>query len=271
MKEELYKINQKSENLDLIKFHLCGTTFPDKNYMINRPLSKVWVIEYVEEGSGTIHINDEVFTPKAGDSYFLHGGKNQHYFSDDKEPWKKHFINISGKLVESLSEGYGISNTVHFPGLNLEHELKEIIAIAKRGDMDNTAELIAILNAIFLKMRSSTKKSDPLLSLGTKMTDFLNTQVTSNFHIDLLCNHIFKSESQTIRIFKNIYGITPYNYVLNKKIDFAKKLLIDTNLSVKEIATKLCFCDEYYFSNLFKKKTGISPLQYKKNKTTERL
>ena len=35
MKEELYKINQKSENLDLIKFHLCGTTFPDKNYMIS--------------------------------------------------------------------------------------------------------------------------------------------------------------------------------------------------------------------------------------------
>ena len=50
MNEELYKINQKSETRDLIKFHLCGTTLPDKNYLINRPASAVWCIEYVEEG-----------------------------------------------------------------------------------------------------------------------------------------------------------------------------------------------------------------------------
>lgn len=265
MKEELYKINQKSETIDLIRFQLCGTTLPDKNYVIKRPSSRVWCIEYVEEGCGTIHINGEVFTPKCGDSYFLHGGKDQYYYSDSKNPWKKHFINFSGKLVESLAEGYGISNTVHFPGLYLGDELKEIIEIAKKGEMDNTLELITILNKMFFKMQASIKKNDELLSLGTEMKDFLNTQITSKFHIDLLCKHISKSESQTIRIFKNIYGITPYTYVLNKKIDFAKKLLVDTNLSVKEISTKLCFTDEYYFSNIFKKKVGRSPLQYRKS------
>lgn len=265
MKEELYRINQKGKMQDLIRFHLCGTTFPDKSYEIYRPSSEVWCIEYVEEGGGTIRLNDEIYFPKAGDSYFLHAGKDQYYFSNLDDPWKKHFINVSGKLVENLIEGYSLSDTAHFVGLDLGSEIKQIIEIAKKGRMDNTPELIVILNEIFLKMHVNMKRDDEPSSIGIEMKDFLNTQITSNFHLELLCKHISKSESQTIRIFKKLYGITPYTYVLNKKIDFAKKLFVDTNLSVKEIATKLCFSDECYFSNIFKEKVGCPPSQYRRS------
>ena len=267
MKEELYRINQKSETRDLISFQLCGTTFPDKNYMIKRPCSAVWCIEYVEEGCGTVHVDGDTFFPEAGDSYFLHGGKNHYYYSNKDDPWKKHFINVSGKLVDSLAEGYGVSNITHFVGLDLGDELKRIKEIAKRGEMDNTPELIAILNEMFLKMHASIKNEDELSRSGAEMKDFLNTQVTSKFHMELLCKHISRSESQTIRIFKKLFGITPYTYLLNKKISFAKKLLVDTNLSVKEISTKLCFSDEYYFSNIFKEKVGCPPSQYRRTHT----
>ena len=267
MKEELYRINQKSKMQDLVKFHLCGTTFPDKSYWIRRSSSPIWCIEYVEEGCGTIHLNDKTYFPKAGDSYFLHAGKDHYYFSDREDPWKKHFINISGKLIENLIEGYGLTETVLFVGLDLGGEIKQIIEIAKQGRMDNTPELIAILNEIFLKMHVNMKKEqeDELSCIGMEMKDFLNTQITSKFHLKLLCKHISKSESQTIRIFKKLYGITPYTYVLNKKIDFAKKLFVNTSLSVKEVATKLCFSDEYYFSNIFKEKVGCPPSQYRKS------
>ena len=265
MNEELYRINQKTETQDLIKFQLCGTTLPDKNYIINRPRSAVWCIEYVEEGCGTVHINGETFYPRGGDSYFLHAKKDHYYYSDHETPWKKHFINISGKLVESLAEGYGVSDTAHFPGLDLSAELLRIIDIAKRGEMDSTPEIIEILNRMLLKMHNSIKKDDEPSRLAENMKDFLNTKITSKFHIDLLCKHISMSESQTIRLFKKNFGTTPYTYVLNKKISFAKKLLIDTNISVKEISTKLCFADEYYFSNIFKQKTGCSPSQYRRS------
>jgi AraC-like DNA-binding protein len=64
-----------------------------------------------------------------------------------------------------------------------------------------------------------------------------------------------------------LYGITPYTYVLNKKIEFAKKLFVDTSLTVKEVATKLCFSDAYYFPNVFKEKVGCAPSQYRKSHT----
>ncbi len=263
MNEDVYKINQRSESRELIQFQICGTTFPDKGYEISRPHSAIACIEYIEAGCGTVELDGEVFHPVAGDSYFLQAGKSQHYFSSEKSPWKKHFINISGRLVEGMTEGYGLSGTSYFEGLDLSEEMARIIEIGKRGE-DETEQLISIINTIFFKMYNHTKKSVGSTSLGARMKDFLNSGLMQPFRIDSLCRYIGKSESQTIRIFKSAYGITPYAYVLKKKLSLAKELLCGTHLSIKEIAEKLCFADEYYFSTLFKEKTGISPSEYRK-------
>ena len=263
MREEIYTINQKSETKDIISFQICGTTFPDKNYKIGRKKSRVACIEYIESGSGTVNIDGKTFCPKAGDSYFLQAGKDQHYYSDPNDPWKKHFINLSGRLLDGLAEGYGLSDVSYFEGLDLSSELAGIIALAKQGD-DCSAELIAFLNEIFLKMHGHIKSASEKFGIESEMKDFLNTQITQKFDLSLLCKHVSRSESRTIRLFKNAYGVTPYAYVLGKRIDLAKKLLDNTNLSVKQIAEKLCFADEYYFSNLFKSKVGASPAAYRK-------
>ena len=264
MKEEVYHIYQDNDMKQLIRFHICGTTFPDKTYQISRADSKTFCIEYIEDGKGTVQLNDKTFFPSAGDSYFLHAGKDQNYYSNSENPWKKHFVNISGKMVESLVECYGLSDASYFKGLNLEKEIKQIIEIAKSTINDHTSELISIINVIFLKMYRHEKSADQLSKLAIQMKEFLNAQVTERFNIDDLCKQISRSESQTIRIFKNFFGTTPYQYVLSKKIGLAKKLLENTNLSIKEISQKLCFSNEYNFSIAFKKKVGDSPIDYKK-------
>lgn len=267
MNEEIYNINQKSETKDIINFSICGITFPDKKYLINRPKSSIACIEFVEDGFGTVNIDGEKFSPKGGDTYFLQEGKRQYYFSDSERPWKKLFINLSGKLVTSLAEAYGISNTSYFPLLDTKSELTRIIELVKNSNDDCTSELISIINAIFLKMHNYLQEKSQTHGIEAEMVDFLNTQITSKFKIELLCRHISKSESQTIRLFKKAYGITPYAYVLAKKVELAKNLLTETNLSVKQISDKLSFTDEYYFSNIFKGKTGSTPTEYRKLRT----
>ena len=63
-------------------------------------------------------------------------------------------------------------------------------------------------------------------------------------------------------MFKRAYGITPYDYILTRKIETAKLLLKNSSLSVKEIAYRLNFADEHYFSNIFLQKTGVRPKKY---------
>jgi len=262
--EEVYYIRQKSENEDIIKLQICGITYPDNNYSIFRSRSNVNCIEYVEEGTGTVNVGDVTFNPGEGDSYFLHSGMLHNYYSDKEKPWKKYFVNISGDLMESLVEGYKLSDAYYFPNLDIKKELCAIIEFAKQPEHDYTAEIIEIINRIFLKMHSCIKNERDV-GIAAKMKDYLNTQIMEKFKMEELCKFVSRSESQTIRIFKQAYGITPYNYVLEKKISLAKRFLRNTNLSVKQIADKLSFADEYYFSNFFKQKVGKSPTKYRKS------
>ena len=267
MREEIYRFHQTSENKELIELSMCGITFPDKNYCIaRRGSSHTSCIEYVEEGTGCVNIDGEIFYPSAGDSYFLQQGRSQYYYADKNRPWKKYFLNFSGKLALSLTEGYGLASTCHFEGISIKKELLDIIELAKNDTRDPTAEIVGILNEIFMKLRTHARRDGRRSNIEEKMREFLDTKVASRFRIEELCEHVHRSESQTIRAFKKAYGITPYAYLLEKKLELAKKLLQDTNLSVKEIADKLCFADEYYFSNVFKKKTGVTPSVYRKTR-----
>ena len=79
MHEEIYTINQNSDTKDILRLQICGTTFPDKSYRIERKSSRVACIEYVESGSGTVNLDGNTFYPRGGDSYFLRASKDQHY------------------------------------------------------------------------------------------------------------------------------------------------------------------------------------------------
>jgi len=63
-------------------------------------------------------------------------------------------------------------------------------------------------------------------------------------------------------VFKPYTSMTLHQYFISIKIVRAKELL-GRGLPVKEVASRLGFRDEYYFSRLFKKKTGLSPSRWK--------
>ena len=262
--EKIYYVNQTNSSRDLLKIQMCGITYPDKNYEISRDQSKVACIEYIEQGTGVLQIDGQIFYPEQGDTYFLQVGTKHHYFSDHENPWQKVFITVSGVLLDSLIEGYGLKKIYYFKGLDTGEEMRRIIDLAKENQEDRTEEIICILNRIFLKMRESVRGIDYTSNLAEKMKEYLRNNAASKFKIEALCKYISRSESQCIKIFKEAYGITPYAYFLNKKIKLAQDMLSNTNLSVKQIANHLNFTDEYYFSNIFKQKTGVSPSRYRK-------
>lgn len=66
------------------------------------------------------------------------------------------------------------------------------------------------------------------------------------------------------RLFVKNYGVSPMEYILNKKIDMAKEILLDApEKTIQEIAELVGFCSASYLCKIFKKRVGISPLDYK--------
>ncbi len=265
MREEIYPMIQTEANRRLLSFQLCGITNPNPSYEVVRKNSGTTCIEFVESGCGTIHFDDDIFYPTGNDTYILQEGHDQHYYSDKNDPWKKYFVNIAGELGRNFIAGYGLENYSHYPGLSIKAELLRIIDLAKYREQDYTMEYILILNEIFYKMRKAVEKKNISSSLADEMKDYIDAKIVDPFCIKDLCKISLKSESQTNRIFKKAFGVTPYAYLLDKRISLSKKMLTGSNLSLKEIARDLQFADEYYFSNVFKQKTGMRPTEYRQS------
>lgn len=80
-----------------------------------------------------------------------------------------------------------------------------------------------------------------------------------------ICRHFFISESTLRRDIVKTTGYTPGEYIMTQRINMAKNLLaFERNKKIKEISAECGFRSQYYFSLCFKKSTGLSPVEYRK-------
>lgn len=104
--------------------------------------------------------------------------------------------------------------------------------------------------------------------LGNKLVDdvikVLKSNVFSNVSIDDVCTQTSYSRAYVFRQFKLATGKSVMDFYTDLKMKEARSLLRENELSVREIAEKLCYDTPNYFSKTFKKINGITPTGYKK-------
>ena len=127
------------------------------------------------------------------------------------------------------------------------------------------ASLYRILGLIVSDMHGmkDTKKS--------RILEYINLNISnSELCCSSICRHFFISESTLRRDIVRATGHTPKEYILTQRINRAKNLLtFERNKKIKDISAECGFRSQYYFSLCFKKSTGLSPLEYRKeNKAT---
>ncbi len=98
--------------------------------------------------------------------------------------------------------------------------------------------------------------------LASALLDILHKNTYEKGSLDQIAEQMGFDKSYLIRIFKQKYQITPIKYLLKLKIDAACYLLDNSQMNIKEIAYKLKFYDEYYFSRKFKELKKCSPRDY---------
>ena len=94
---------------------------------------------------------------------------------------------------------------------------------------------------------------------------YINEHYAEDIDLDLLARVTYLNKYYLVHAFKNYKGISPINYLIDKRISCAKDLLEQTNYSVSKIAELVGFASQSYFSQAFKKDCGITPNQYRKS------
>lgn len=270
MSEMFIFTNRTCENLPL-KLHLAGITPGDPKYRIVRSCSPYFVLEAVRDGFGTLTVNNVQYKVGPGDCYLLPMHGSHFYASDPDLPWVKYWFNFSGSLVPELLLSYRLHGVVLFPGLFMADRFEEMLNRLESLDMDRRqtefAGIITTLIAEISQNYHARHGDDIKLSPEAAMLrEVLEKHIAKpSPPLALLAKKIGRSEAQMLRIFHREFGTSPIAFLLERKLEQAMILLQDTDLSVKEIAVKLGFNDEFYFSRMFRKKCGHPPREFRQN------
>ncbi|MDG2346141.1 MAG: AraC family transcriptional regulator [Opitutae bacterium] len=232
-----------------------------------------FTLVYITHGSGTFESQSGgKKTINAGDLFILYPGEWHRFKPNNNKGWHEHWVEFDGEQARRIMRHPALSpeQPVHSIGAD-ESILRLFLEIseATQTQPPGFEQIIA------------TQASQIVARLLARLQYSSTEDHDMETRIRRACLHILQHSEQTINTpqlsrdlgishsafrnqFKQVTGLPPGQYQIQIRLNKARRLLRNSTLSIQEIAEQLGFDSIYYFSRLFKKKTGCSPLAYRK-------
>lgn len=216
-------------------------------------------LSFILRGTMTYYVNNKKITLNKGDILFLSPGLTRKRLKIQNCEYISYNYYTTDKTIDSFD----------LPTHILNGTPPEILMILRAGDeihFHNPYELellepiLKCLLQCILNKCKMEQVSEIVKSIKQYVIDHINEQIT----LEQISKSLFFSTVYCSSLFKKEMGISIIDYCLNEKIKLAKKLIIE-NVELKSIAEQLGFNTYNYFSRTFKKREGITPMQYKQN------
>jgi AraC family transcriptional regulator len=102
-----------------------------------------------------------------------------------------------------------------------------------------------------------------------KVLDYIDRHITSRVLVADLCALVWRSEAHFSRSFKGTFGYSPHAFVVRRRIELAAKYMLDTDMSLSDIALGSGFVDHAHLCKHFRMVTGETPAAWRRTKRTQ--
>lgn len=185
--------------------------------------------------------------------------------------WNEYYIGFEGPVIDTLARNNFISRDNQVLEVGLSEELETLytraIKIAEADKVSAQQYLSGIvMHMLGLVLSVSKNKIYEVGNVDQKIEQakiLMNEHVDGDIDAEQLAMQLNISYSWFRKVFKDYTGYGPARYFQELKLRKAKKLLIGTSQSVKEITYRLGYKSTEHFFQLFKKHTGFTPMEYR--------
>lgn len=252
-----------------LSLYEVGTQKCPPSYSFGPIIREHYILHYVYNGEGTLNLNKRIYHVDKNEVFVLPPNITTSYQADSKNPWNYIWLHFDGiKAVEFLRKaGISINNPVLTVN-NGEKLINYMETILKNSSSE--VYCIGMLYLFFHELienssrKVENKKSDTRLNYVKAIIDFISVKYYEPIHVQDLVNLCGLERSYLTRMFKNVTGHSPQEYLLSYRMKMAKHLLKDTRFTVEHVANSVGYTDPFSFSKSFKNYTGVSPRRFRK-------
>ena len=191
------------------------------------------------------------------------------YYVEDKT--EVYWVHFTGWKIEQYLDSYELpkEENVFFTGVSPDYPwiYNQIIREMqlKRANYDDIIKLYLhhILLTINRYIKESQQTSNETINDIERAVHYFNDNYTKPISIEQYAEEHLMSANWFIHSFKSVMKVPPMQYITNLRIAAAKGYLDNSNKTINEIAAAVGYDNALYFSRVFKKRTGMSPSEYK--------
>lgn len=287
MSNTRYNVNEKNiYNIDFELLYISKSKYGEDWHSTSHfhPFTEIF---FITHGNGIMEIDSIDVSVKEGDLIIInpncpHTEKSSYNRMDQLE-YIVFAINNLALANKSLPQLNGDdSNPTYYKIMNLNnnksvilyylntlvHEVEE-----KKVNYELACKSILTLFIIYISRNTESNlliadNPEKLNIECVKIKNYIDSHYSENITLDILSNLSYVNKLHLVHLFTKQMGISPINYLINRRIEESKNLLTTTNYSIRDISTIVGFSNSSYFSQMFKKFTGYSPRMYKTKYTT---
>lgn len=229
----------------------------------------------VEKGSLFLVLDDRRCSAKVGEVVLI-PPKVTHSARTKSVPLTYHSVSFeihtfltglrdNQRLILPFSAGKTASPTViHDPeAVQTLHSLIDTYRAGEdAGSLFITSYFYKFFGLLYRKTALSASPSPVADASMREVLDYIDSHFSEPLSVAEISKQFGYAESHFCRRFKHTTGMTPINYIRTLRMEWAKRLLINDDLSISEVATACGFPDSSYFTRCFKKVYGEAPSQY---------
>ncbi len=198
----------------------------------------------------------------------------EHYFPDSENPWEFLWVISTDDNFKNILKFLNFDEKTGIFKHNATENLKTVVQEIKHknNQIISSFETLEMFLHIIKSFKNSEnqfeKKSNKNLYLEVAV-NYIKNNIALSLNVNTLTDILGISQTYLHRIFKETFGISTKQYINNYRLSESKKLLLETELSITQVANSVGFCDVLTFSKFFSKNVGISPQNYRQDKKTK--
>lgn len=230
-------------------------------------LRNSYIIHYVTCGRGYYNGNPV----EMGQGFLMTPGHLEEYHADPADPWELLWVVSEDPGMEKLFPAFSADPETGVFSYDyveaVRHTAQTLCLMPQR--LVSGAELLELFLSVY-KHQDCSASRESEQSQTKKYVDFALRYIHMNYQspvtIAELTELLGVSQPYLFRIFKAVTGKSPKQYLGDYRLLQAKKLLLETDMTVGEIAASVGYADSLAFSKFFSGRQGCSPKHYRKNK-----
>ena len=226
---------------------------------------------YITGGSCVININGTEYLGRKGSCFFIPANTKHSYYNLRDTTFEKYWFHFdlypSSELFRLLKLDYRIE-TRDDSLLGLFEELYEKYSSEKLTDkLDVKSLAMRILSGFIAASRRETKLApregeEKITEVLAYINRNLDRPISNGELSQVCCQH----PNHFVRFFRQKTGTTPQKYIMERRVEMAKRLIEQTDMKFADIATQLGFCDAPHLTRVFRRFYSLSPQEHRKRR-----